>query len=416
MRGDSRTILTIAGAVLALGGCPSEVPTDDDDSTGLTFAGTLVDIDRGDPLEDCSVGETLDGAVQSGADGRFELELSAEETTVHIKCSGGVLRSFRLPPGTSFDWEIGVDMGTGPDLEVECLPTISGDAEPTGLAAGEGRMELRVLTDSATGAWTTNLPSAGWTVNITSFLRVPQGPYLAIGKAHSGSIPGFAISETQTCDGNGSAPNVDLELQAMTTTSLSGSWSPASGADYTFAASQPLSGVDAKFQWYDYDVVHTSTADGSTWELELIDGIGTGTPEVAACQAASDGRSTCLIRRDITDGADLGAMPEFVSLATNMNGEDMVITPVGAVDSGSTLIHLTTDLADPMWTGWTPGAGSEYEIDVPAEWITDLPDPTTLYGFGRGERDVTHDFATGFEATDRPDGWSLFRMPSAPAF
>jgi len=423
MRGGLWTSrLIILGAAAALVGCPTGEPGDDDDSTGgggsgITFAGTLIDADRDDPLEGCEVGETLADAVETGADGRFSLELSAAGATVHARCSGGVLRSFRLPEGpTSFDWTIPVDMFSGPDLGVECLPNVSGDAEPTGLAAGEGSMELRVLTDASTGSWNTTLPSAGWTVQISGFLRVPEGPYVVIAKAHGGSVAGFAISDTLTCDGNGSAPTTELELQAVSTTTLSGSWTPAAGSDYFFAASSPLADVDAKFQWYDYDVVHGATADATSWDLELLDGLGTGTPEVAACQRASDNRLTCLFTRGVTDGADLGSMPEFVSLAASMNGDDMRVTPIGTIDSGSALIFLTDDLGTPAWSGWTPGGGSDFEIDVPAEWIDQLPAPTSLYGFGRGVRDVTFDFATDFEPTDRPDGWSLFRMPSEPAF
>ena len=327
------TLLTLgAMASTALAGCPTGEPGDDDDSTGgagITFSGTLVDADRGGELEDCLVGEALADAVESGADGRFSLGLSGAGATVHVLCAGGVIRSFRLPEGPmSFDWEIPVDMGSGPDLGVECVPNIAGDAEATGVAAGEGSMELRVLTASSTGSWNTTLPSAGWTVQISGFLRVPQGPYLVIGKAHGGSVGGFAVSDTLTCDGNGSSPTTELDLQPVTTSTLSGTWSPASGTDYLFAASSPLAGVDAKFQWYDYDLVHTYSADSGTFSLEVLDGLGTGEPEVAACQRASDGRMTCTFQQGITDGADLGAMPEFVSLAASLDGGDIVVTAI----------------------------------------------------------------------------------------
>ena len=416
----SQLVLTVAGAALLMGGCPTDV-VDDDDTTdggdGITFAGRLVDADRGDGLDGCLVGETFDAAATSGADGSFSLQLSAAGATVHVACDGGVLRSFRLPEGpAAFNWEVPVDMGTGPDLGVECGPNISGDAEPVGVAAGEGSMELRLLTDSSTGSWDTTLPSQGWTIQVGGFLRVPQGPYLVIAKAHGGSIPGFAVSDTLTCDGNGSSPATDLDLAPVPTTSLSGTWSPAAGSSYFFAASSPLAGVDAKFQWYEYDVVHTATADATSFQLELLEGIGTGDPTVAACQSATDGRRTCKFRQGVTDGEDLGGMPEFVSMSASMNGGDMRVTPIGTITEGSAELFLTDDLGNPVWTGWTPGGGSDFEIDVPEEWLTDLPNAAGLYGFGRGVRDVTFDFGSGFDYTSTPDGWSLFRMPSEPAF
>ncbi len=408
-----KSCLVVAVAMLAIG-CP---PDDDDDSagTGPTFAGTLVDADRNDQLlEGCLVGETVADAVESGADGTFSLELSEAGATVHVDCDGGVLRSFRLPDApTAFDWEIPVDMGTGPDLGVQCVPNISGDAEPVGLAAGEGRMELRVLTETATGSWDTTLPSAGWTVQVTGFLRVTQGPYLVIAKAHSGSIPGFAVSETLTCDGNGSSPTTELELAAVQTTSLTGSWSPASGSNYFFAASSPLAGVGDEFLWYEYDIVHTSSASSSTFELELLDGVGVGDPTVAACQQASDGRQTCLFQQGVTDGDDLGDMPEYVSLDASVNGSDIRITALGTITDGSVTVHLTDENQDRHWTGWAPGAGSEFEIDVPEEWLGNVPVPATLSARGSGERNVTSDLATGFESTGTPNGWSIFRTSEA---
>ncbi len=423
MRGrdqTSRIVVALASAALLAAGCPTG-GVDDDDSTGggdgITFAGRLVDADRGNGLDGCLVGETVDGAVESGSDGGFSLQLSGAGATVHVDCDGGVLRSFRLPEGpAAFNWDIPVNMGTGPDLGVECVPNISGDAEDVGIAAGEGSMELRLLTDSSTGSWNTTLPSQGWTVQITGFLRVPQGPYLVIAKAHGGSIPGFAISETLTCDGNGASPTTDLELAAVTTTSLSGTWSPASASNYSFAASSPLAGVDPKFQWYDFDVLHDSSANSGTFDLELLEGVGSGVPTVAACQTTSDGRKTCMFREGVTDGADLGSMPEYVSMGASMSGGDMRVTPVGTITNGAATINLTDEFGDPVWTGWTPGGGSDFEIDVAAEWLGDLPAPGALYGSGRGVRDVTWDFATGFDYTSTPDGWSLFWLPSDPAF
>ena len=67
----------------------------------------------------------------------------------------------------------------------------------------------------------------------------------------------------QSCAGDGAAPDVDVVVEEVALTELSGSWAPtATDVDLTLSAWQNLD--DGDFDWYEAEVSHGSTGGQRT--------------------------------------------------------------------------------------------------------------------------------------------------------
>ncbi len=370
----------------------------------LTLTDRLTDV----PVSGCEVGTALDSVVTSGADGVAELTVDVG-STVHVRCATGPVQSWQLPAIAEVTWTLEIDRAVGPDVAVWCSPTVHVDSSALGAGNG-GRIELRVLNADQTAGFTTNFQP---TLTLAGVFFLPQGDYKLFGRAYDGTQGGFGRSALLTCDGDGSAPEVDLVVEPVPLRELSGTWGPATGADAELFAHQQLD--DPDFDWFDFTVAHRSSGNPVGWSLTVAEEIGAGPLDLEACQTIDDA-TACLNLLEIDDSDDVAVGDLPLPVTADVGRDDDVVwaeLPL-TLESGHMTVRLD-DYTDPfdqavLWRGHA----TESAMEIPRDWLDGGASGTDLRVRLFALDGATYDAATSPGVSSFTDGWLSYSPPLTP--
>jgi hypothetical protein len=235
---------------------------------------------------------------------------------------------------------------------------------------------------------------------------VPEGDYKLYARVYGGTEGGFGASTLQHCDGDGSGPNVEVEIEPLTQRELQGTWSGATaGAEFSINAYQLLD--DADFDWWSQEIAHTSSGNPNGWSVTVTDGIGTGPLDLEACQTV--GESLACVNRVAVD--DTGTIPlgELVPpasvVASLISDQRLSVSLPVELDSGRMVVRVgvwedaVTEV--PIWRATT----FDPSIALPLEWLDEVPNADAMTARVFALDGATFDFTQGYEPTDYPDGW-----------
>ncbi len=396
-----RRLLLLLTLPALLVGCPEPEPEPEPTPPPVTetaFAGTVVDRQGGDPLEECLVGVTPDDAVETDEDGAFAIVVGLG-ATVHVACEGRPVWSATLPEIAAAEWTIGIDGGAPP---ADWCP-ISLSYDGSAVDGAGGRLELRVLNATDTASLGLTFQSG---LTVEGVFAVPPGDFKVLGRAHGGDEAGFGITDVQTCTG-GETAAVALTIEPVATRELSGTWSPTSSdVDLSVTATQPLD--DADFGWWEQDVAHAGSGNPVGWSLTVAEGIGTGPLDLEACQSRGD-EHACRGRLDVDDSGgsiDLGELVEPVSPAASVDAGGIDVSIPFDVTSGHTVVRVD-DFTDPLAieTVWRAVVADGASATVDAAWFDALDGSDYLVRVFAIDGSVI-DWAASPEPIDFTDGYA----------